>query len=139
MRIKLFGQHINEAVEQYDFGFTTIVESKKVELHAPVDDSKDQYVNSGDLSIEWEMDFDNRKFGINSIAPIIKKITGTYVVVTPTDDDDIEEEKEFLFDKENMKDWKVECEFNSEFKFGHPMIPDSIFVDAIHKEMSIGF
>jgi hypothetical protein len=135
--MKIFSDYINEKIEEFDFGFTTLVEAKDVDFDS-YPGEKEQYVDSGDLKVEWEMDFDNRKFGINSMAPIIKSISGTYTVVTPADEGpDTEEEKEFSATKDS--DWEFVCELQSEVKFGHGIMPESITIDLKANKINIIF
>jgi len=129
--------NVNEKVEQYDFEFHTVVVAKNIDFdNEPVDNSKEQYIEKGDLTIHWIMDFDNRKYGINSMAPVIKKISGFYTLVTPQEQGrDIEDEVEILMDEKS--DWKFENDFQSEFKFGYSIVPGSIEIDFKDKTIKI--
>ena len=104
-------------------------------MYNPVLKDSEQYVESGDLFIEWEMGFDNRKNGIISMFPIIKKITGYYNIITPTNDEDLEEKVEVNFDK----DYEFICELEKEYSFGTPIIPISLEIDLKSKKITIQF
>ena len=83
------------------------------------------------------MDFDNRKFGINSMAPVINKIVGSFTLVTPTEGPDEEEVKEFSALKDS--DWEFVCEFQKEYSFGNSISPESITVDFKENKITIVF
>lgn len=136
--MKIFKDYINEKSEEYDFGFNSLVEAKNVDFDAYPTEGE-QYVDAGDLKVEWEMDFDNRKFGINSMAPVIRNIKGTYTVVTPAEEGpDGEEEKEFSYDS-IQSDFQCVCELQSEIKFGHGIMPESITIDFKDNKITILF
>jgi hypothetical protein len=143
MKIQKFNNFLNEKVEEYDFGFKTVIGSSTVDYNNPtediVDTSKEQYITAGDLNMEWEMDFDNRKYGINSMGVIVHKITGYYTLVTPAETGrDEEDEKEFLYTKDS-KDWEAECDFAGEFKFGYGINPQNIEIDFKTKKIFVTF
>lgn len=136
MGIKRYNDFVNEKVEQYNFEFNTIIVAKDVDLSIQLDQSKEQYIDTGDLTIHWEMDFDNRKYGINSIGPVVRKITGVYTLVTPQEQGkDIEDEIEISID--DKSDWKIENEFKREFTFGSSIVPGSIEIDYKNKTITI--
>src|ERR1035437_6889318 len=136
--MKIFFDYINEKSDTYDFGFNTLVEAKNVDFDSYPTEGE-QYIDAGDLKVEWEMYFDNRKFGINSMAPVIRSITGNYTVVTPADEgQDGEEEKEFSY-KSIQSDFQVECELQSEVKFGHGIMPESITIDFKANKITVIF
>jgi hypothetical protein len=136
MKIKRFETYsLNEKAEEYDFEFITQVDNNNTDFE-DVELNGEQYVTPGALTVNWFMDFDNRKFGINSMAPVVTKIVGTYSVVTPTDGEDIEETVEFVADK---KDWEFICELQTEFKFGDGISVASVGVDLKSKKISVQF
>lgn len=140
MRIKRFTE-LNEKAEIYDFGFTSEVQRRDVSYYgedAVVDKSKDQYIDANDLTIVWEMDFDNRKSGINSMAPVIHRVSGYYTVVTPADDKDGENEVEFNILKDDGE-WEMNGVLSSEFKFGGSMYPNDIEIDFKKKTITVNF
>lgn len=136
-KIKRFGDYINESVAQYDFGFTTELDSRNVSYYNEPKNFEYEYTNSGSLTINWEMDFDNRKTGINSMAPIINTIKGNYVLITPTDDEEKETEVEFSYEK-NKDEWNVKCEVNK-FSFGDSIAPIDIEIDFKTKDITVYF
>jgi hypothetical protein len=138
--IKKFNNFLNEKIEQYDFGFTSEVESRDVDFvneESLLDKSKEQYIDAGKLTVVWEMDFDNRKSGINSISPIIHKIYGVYTIVTPAEEgSDDEDEKDFVYERDS-KDWEAMCE--GELKFGYGIYPQSVEIDFKAKKINVIF
>ena len=136
MNIKRYNTFLNEQSAEYDFGFSSVIESKNVDYHNfPVEG--EQYIDSGDLIIDWEMDFDNRKNGINSMAPIIKHIKASYTLVTPTEGKDKEEENSFEANKDS--DWDIVCEFKSDYQFGYSIMPESVTVDYKDQKILVQF
>lgn len=131
---------LNEKVEQYDFGFTSEVEATNVDFvneQSVIDSSKEQYIDSGKFTVEWEMDFDNRRSGINSISPMIHKIYGIYTVVTPADEGrDDEQDVDFVYERD-FKDWNASTE--GELKFGSGIYPQTIEIDFKNKKINITF
>lgn len=132
------GEKIVEKIEEYDFGFSTEIEPNDVSFvrEKGIITKGEQFVNTGKFVIGWDMDFDNRKHGINSMAPVITAIRGTYTLITPTDDKDIEEEATLFIEKGS--DWKFECEINK-FEFGDAISPSSIEFDFKDKKITIQF
>lgn len=140
MKIKRFSE-LNEKAEMYDFGFTSKMERRDVSYYGEdtvVDKAREQYIDAGDLTIEWEMDFDNRKSGINSIAPLIHRVSGYYTVVTPSDDKDGEEDVEFNIGKDDEK-WEMSSVFTGSFEFGSSMYPKDIEIDFKTKKITVNF
>lgn len=143
MKIKTYNNYfLNEKIEEYDFGFKTVLDSKSVDYineDSVIDKSKEQYIDSGDLTIDWEMDFDNRKYGINSMGIIVHKVHGYYTLVTPSENGkDLEEEIEFSFDNKESKDWDTQCDAGK-FKFGHGLNPQNIEIDFKTKKIVLQF
>jgi hypothetical protein len=137
MKIKKYAEHVNEKVDSYDFEFTTKIDAKQVDITI-VNTTADQYVDAGDFSIHWEMDFDNRKSGINSMSPIIMDITGTYTVTTPGEDEDDVKQEEFTY-KSAQSDWQAVPEINNAIQFGYAIAPDNIEVDFKSKKITVIF
>jgi len=140
MKIKRFTE-LNEKAEMYDFGFTSEVNRRDVSYYGEdtvVDKSLQQYVDAGNLTIEWEMDFDNRKSGINSMAPVIHKIRGYYTVITPSDDEDGEKEIEISISKDDSE-WEMIGVLTRDFEFGSSMYPSDIEVDFKKKKITVNF
>jgi len=142
MKIKTYNNFLNEKIDEYDFGFKTVIDSKSVDYvneDSVIDKAKEQYIEPGDLNIEWEMDFDNRKYGINSMGVIVHKVQGYYTIITPAEEGrDGEDETEFSFSKET-KDWDTHCEFLGQFEFGDGINPQSIEIDFKSKKITIQF
>lgn len=134
MSIKKYNEYLNEKVEQYDFGFTTVIQSKDVDFYY-FPSEEDQTVTTGDLTLEWEMDFDNRKYGINSIAPVIKKITGHFMVIK----DEHEDEKEFNVDPNEEAGWDITCEIGNDFTFGSALVPRTLEADFKANKITVYF
>ena len=129
---------LNESIEQYDFGFTTLINSSDVSYYNEdviIDKSKEQYIETNNLNINWEMDFDNRKYGINSMAPVIKKISGYYTVITQNEDDTDETETEF---QPVLSEWTITTEIGN-FEFSHTIMPNSIEINFKEKTINIQF
>ena len=137
MTIKKYKDYMNEAAPG-EFSFKTDVDSKEVEhLDFPFK-GKDQYIESNNLKVEWEMDWDLRSSGIKSMAPIIKKVTGTFLIVTPGEADDDEAETEFEYNGA-QSDWQAICEFSVEYEFGNAIAPHSVLADYKDKKITIRF
>jgi len=135
--MKTFVDFINEKIEAVPtFGFTSLVPAQNVDFDSfPL--TGEQYVDAGELTVYWEMDFDNRKNGINSMAPIINKISGNFNLITPADETDGEEEQDFIAEKDS--DWEFVCEFQKEYTFGSAIMPESITVDFKDNKITILF
>ena len=146
-KIRSYSSFLNEKVEEYDFGFTTIIEGNSVSYYgedAVVDKSKDQYIGYikgkyGNYTIVWEMDFDNRTPGINSMSPIIHSVSGVYSLLTPKEEyPDLEEEIKFEVKNED-KEWEIKADLVSDFSFGYGFHPNDIEIDFKSKKITINF
>jgi len=71
------------------------------------------------------------------MSPIIKKIKGTYLLITPTDDKDEEEEIELVVDKHSLE-WDFATEINK-FEFGDAIRPSAIEFDFKSKKITVQF
>lgn len=131
-RINLFEDfRLNESK---GFDFKTKISDKDVDLLNLYDSKLDKELSLSDnWNIEWEMQFDLREFGIKSISPIIKKIVGSYTIITADTN-----EEEFQFDSTKDK-WEIETNMSSEFDLGNSLYPDSIEVDFKNKQITVFF
>lgn len=130
--IKPYNGFLNES---NDFKFTTTVDRRDVDYSNP-ELEKDQYLESADLKVDWELDLDMRDHGIKSFGVLVSKVYGFYNVVTPGDDNDDEREVEFVAEG---KDWDLSSEFEGEFVMGTAFSPASVEVDLKSKKVIVKF
>lgn len=131
---KFIDYNLNEKLEQYDFNFNTKLNPAKIDINAKL--VKEQYVEAGDMNVEWEMIFDNNKNGIINMHPEIKRVNGTYNIITPNDDTD--EKEEVIFDTKLDK-WEFDTSSISKIEFGYNIFPTDIEIDFKTKKININF
>ena len=130
--IKKFGQYLNENIA--DSKYKTVLMPAGVDIrNYPVEE--DQFVNAGNITVEWDLDLDSRSNGINSLGVSVSSIRGEFTLVTPGDKDDVEEAIQF-----DSKDFSVDSELTSELNaFGYPLRPNSIEIDFKTKTAKVLF
>ena len=143
-------KHINESLPasiQEWFTFVTDITKNDVSFSKgslPIIDGKvidpDADLEAGNFHIEWEVDFDLRKWGIENLAPYFKRCWGTYTIVTPTEHNDVTEEIEFDTNKPESE-WKMQLDKygDNEFKFNVSIAPQEIELDFAEKTVIVKF
>lgn len=129
-RIYSYKGFLNEGMN--DMSFKTVIDQRDVDIsNAPVEG--EQYINAGDMTVEWELDIDARDYGIKSLGVAVRKVYGVYNLVTPTEDKDEEQEVEFASDK----DWELNSEYESEFSMGSMFSPNAVEIDFKTKKITV--
>jgi hypothetical protein len=140
MKIHRYKNFLAESAN--DFSFKSVINARDVDYNMTddmLDKAQEQYVDALDLNIDWEMDFDIRQSGLNSVGVVINKIYGNYTVVTPAEEGrDGEDEKELVIER-NSKDWDVQTQYEGDFEFGNSFYPQSIEIDFKTKKVFVKF
>jgi hypothetical protein len=114
--------------------FTTKIEHRDVDVDGYELPDKDSYIEAGDMKVVWALDIDARSTGINSISPMVKKVTGNFSVVTPTENEDKTDEVEFSSD-----DWNLEVAEGGSVQFGYGIYPSAVEIDYKKKLVKVSF
>ena len=133
MKIKHYNSFLNETTPR-EFSFVTVLSKSDIVEYWNVEKEKDDDVEQGETTIEWELDFDNRKAGLNSLGVIIKKVKGFYVV----SGDEKEDQKDFEIKADDDK-WDLKAEYEGDFRFGSSLYPTAAVIDFKAKKVTVAF
>ena len=120
----------------FDDTFTTIVKANEVDIRDYNLPNEDSYIDSDDMSIEWFLDTELRRTGVNTILPTITRVSGSFTITTPSDDGN-DAESQVNFDQKHTDDWIFETE--GEIKFGSGIYPQSIEIIFNEKKIIVSF
>lgn len=134
MKIKHYDKFMNEEAPG-DFVYTTTLTRQEVNL-SNVEKGDDDDIDIGNTIIDWELDLDQRKAGINSFGVMIKRVRGSYTIngaVADFKDGDRD------FDTKGDEKWHMEAEYNGDFEFGGSLYPNSAEIDLAAKKITVAF
>lgn len=128
MKIKHYDKFMNENVPG-EFSYSTTLTSQEVDLYN-VEKGEDDEIEVGNTIVDWELDLDQRKTGINSIGVSINRVRGSYTLNGDVDKD---------FDSKGDDKWHMTAEYSGEFKFGGSLYPLSAEIDFSAKKITVEF
>lgn len=125
--INNFTEFLNESIASSNCA--TPLKSDDVEINGIDDvfaDYKEHTVGDNFVA-NWSLDLDKRSTGINSFGVVVDSIQGTYIY---------NEVNEVDF---SSKDYEINCELESNLKFGDPLFPRSLVIDLKTKNITVIF
>ena len=120
----------------FDDTFTTGVKFPDVDIRGYNLPSEDSYIDVNDMSVEWFLDLEMKRSGVNTISPVITRVYGSFIIRTPSDNED-DTDTEIDFDQKHTDDWIFETE--GEIKFGSGIYPQSIEIIFNEKKIIVSF
>lgn len=120
--------------------FRSKIEPIDVDLYDyPVTD-KEQYPDAGNFEVVWEDDIQYSSWGLSGIHVHIKQVAGGFTLQTPTDTEDIEEEKEFDSLAPEYNDWTIDYDMESKtFTEHHQLFPNEVEINWATKTIMVHF
>lgn len=132
--IKDFNNFLNESTLDSEIFKVKLLDRDVSFYYAPIE--AEQYINDIVINIDWKLDMKTSKTGIYSLDAEIVKVYGYYQLVTPTEEDELEQEIEFSTDNDNS--WSFESTID-EFSFGSVIEPQEIELDFKNKIIKVIF